>query len=452
MKVDRLGQLLEGFELQLRDADRAWVAYSGGLDSQVLLTLSQKAVPQAQLRAIHINHGLNPQADAWQEHCRLYCAQLNVDFEFRKVKLNNTGRNLELKARQARYAVLESIVQEDDYILMAHHQNDQIETVLYRLLRGSGPKGLAGIPVERKLGRGTLLRPLLKYSKEMLIEYAEASKLIWVEDGSNSNIDFDRNYLRQEIIPALKARWPEAGKSIQRSADLCIESEGLLNKLAEIDSGKFIVRNQAYLPIQFMREMDSSRQRNILRYWFQILAEDFDVVKPGFEELRCIVKEVIPAAEDAQPLVSWKYAGYEMQLRRFASKLHVLKNFPVEINRKPLAIKLSENLGLGANLGCIKLESTTSNGVIFQEGDELEIRFDCSDLEAKPAGRKTRSFKKLYQDYAVPPWMRDRIPLLFVNGKLAAVADLFVCDEMAAEDGQKQLKIYWQRTDIDCGY
>ena len=444
--------LLQLSELSSKTNGLFWVAYSGGLDSQVLLALSQKAVPQTQLRAIHINHGLSSQANAWQEHCRLYCEQLNIDFECRKIELNNTTSNLELQARQARYEVFESIVNEDDYILMAHHQNDQIETVLYRLLRGSGLKGLAGIPVQRKLGRGILLRPLLKYSKQVLIEYAENSKLTWVEDSSNSNIDFDRNYLRQEIVSGLKARWPEVGKSIQRSADLSIESEGLLNELAKIDAEKSIIRNQSNLPVEFMKEMDDSRQRNVLRYWFHILAEDFNIAKPGFEELRCIVEEVIPAAEDAQPLVSWKHAGNKMQLRRFANKLYVLKNFPNEINRKALVIKIGENLELGANLGCVNLEATTSKGVVFQEGDKLEIRFDCIESEAKPAGRKTRSFKKLYQNYAVPPWMRDRIPLLFVNGKLSAVADLFVCHEMAAEDGQKQLKINWQRTDIHCGY
>jgi len=429
-----------------------WVAYSGGLDSQVLLSLALKSVPLKRLRAIHINHGLSPQADSWQEHCRQYCEQHKIVFECRKVEINNQSSNLELQARQARYAVFEALLQEGDYILMAHHQDDQLETVLYRLLRGSGPRGLSGIPGERKLGTATLLRPLLKSSKEDLRDYAENAGLNWVEDSSNSNTGFDRNFLRQEIVPRLKERWPQAAASIQRSADLSRESELLLKQLARVDAGDCFEEIRSFLPLKLMQGKDPVRQRNLLRYWFQLLADSFAVPMPGYEELRRIVEEVIPAAEDAQPLVCWQHAGTVVQLRRFADKLYVLKDFPEVIKRSVLTIKPDVDLELGSNLGLIKLETTASGGVSFQEGDQLEIHFDCTQAEAKPVGRKTRAFKKLYQDYAVPPWLRDRLPLLFINGKLAAVADLFVCHEMAAEVGEKQLQINWRRTDIHCGY
>lgn len=429
-----------------------WVAYSGGLDSQVLLSLTLKAVPLEQLRAIHINHGLSPQAASWQEHCQQYCEQHNIFFECRKVEINKQINNLELQARKARYAVFEALVQENDYLLLAHHEDDQLETVLYRLLRGSGPRGLSGIPVQRKLGRGTLLRPLLGSSKEGLREYAVNTGLSWVEDYSNNNTDFDRNYLRQKIVPQLKKRWPQAAASVQRSADLSWESELLLRELAIVDAGDFFEGYRTSLPLQFMQGKDHVRQRNLLRYWFHLLADAFAVPMPGFEELRRIVEEVIPAAEDAQPLVCWQHAGTVVQLRRFADKLYVLKDFPERIKRSMLTIKPGESLELGSNLGLVKLEAIASGGVAFQDGDTLEIHFDCAQTEAKPAGRKTRSFKKLYQDYGVPPWLRDRLPLLFINGKLAAVADLFVCHDMSAKAGEKQLQISWQRADIHCGY
>jgi len=444
--------LLQLSDLSSKTTGLFWVAYSGGLDSQVLLNIARKAISPSQLQAIHINHGLSPQAETWQEHCRLYCEHLNIEFQCRKVEIDNSDSNLELQARQARYAVFESLIQENDYILMAHHQDDQMETILYRLLRGSGPKGLAGIPAQRKIGNGALLRPLLKYSKEALIEYADQSGLNWIEDESNKDINFDRNFLRQNIIPSIKSRWPSAGKSMQRSAELLFESERLLQDLAKIDVGEFIEEKKPSLPIDIMKGEDNSRQRNLLRYWFQDLAELYDIPMPGFEELRRIVEEVIPAAEDAQPLIFWKHAGTDMQLRRFAGKLYVLKDFPAKIDKTPQSIIPGENLDLGANLGCIKLEAVTSEGVIFKEGDELEIRFDSSQTEAKPVGRKTRTFKKLYQDYGVPSWLRDRIPLLYINGELAAVADLFICHEKAAKKGQKQLSISWQRADIHCGY
>ena len=429
-----------------------WVAYSGGLDSQVLLHISQKVLPSAQLRAIHINHGLSPQADVWQEHCRLYCEQLKIDLECRQVALDNPSSNLESQARHARYAVFESLITAEDYLLMAHHQDDQMETVLYRLLRGSGPKGLAGIPETRALGRGNLFRPLLPYSKDELTDFAKQEGLSWVEDESNTDIGFDRNFLRQSTIPSFKSRWPAAGKSMQRSAELLAESEQLLQTLAIIDAGDLLLNNTTTFPLELMQGKDMPRQRNLLRYWFQMLAEDYAIPIPGFQELRCIVEEVIPAAADSQPLISWQRGGISVDLRRFANKLYVLKNFPAEIDKVALAMEAGTTLELGANLGSIGLEESSSGGVRFQAGDQFEIRFNCDNSDAKPAGRKTRSFKKIFQDYGVPPWLRNRIPLLFVNGKLAAVADLFVCDDMAEKNGKKQLRINWERADVYCGY
>ncbi len=404
------------------------------------------------MRAIHINHGLSPHADAWQQHCQQYCTQQNIEFESRKVEIDKSSRNLELQARHARYQVFESLIKADDFILMAHHQDDQMETVLYRLLRGSGPKGLAGIPTQRTLGKGTLLRPLLVYSKEELTEYAKLAGLNWVEDDSNQDLSFDRNLLRHSIIPSMKYRWPSAGKSIQRSAELVAESEQLLQALAILDAGDFLASRQTVFPLELMQGKDLSRQRNLLRFWFKNLTEDYAIPGPGFEELRRIVEEVIPASEDAQPIVSWKQNETTIDLRRFANKLYVLKNFPREFKQSALSIKTGLNLDLGANLGSIVLEECADGGVRIQEGDEVEIRFDCAQSEVKPRDRKTRAFKKIFQDYAVPPWLRSRIPLLFVNGELAAVGDLFVCHNMAAKTNEKQLKINWQRADVYCGY
>lgn len=429
-----------------------WVAYSGGLDSQLLLHFCQKALPSTRLRAIHINHALSPKADAWQKHCQDYCTLHNIEFETRKVKISHSDGNLELQARQARYGVFSSLVREGDCILMAHHQDDQMETVLYRLLRGSGPKGLAGIPAKRALGKGTLLRPLLAYTKAELAEYAKQAGLSWVEDESNSDISFDRNLLRQVIIPSIKSRWPSAGKSIQRSAELLAESEQLLHALAMMDAGDFIATQKTFFPLELMAGKDLPRQRNVLRFWFQSLAEAYAIPVPGFEELRCIVEEMIPAPADAKPLISWRQDETTIDLRRFANKLFVLKNFPRDFKPTLHPVIPGMAIELGFNLGKITLEETSTGGVLYQEGDELEIRFDCTQSEAKPAGRKTRSFKKIFQDYGVPPWLRERIPLLFVNQKLAAVGDLFVCQNLAAKSGQKQLKINWQRADVYCGY
>ncbi|PCJ40401.1 MAG: tRNA lysidine(34) synthetase TilS [SAR86 cluster bacterium] len=450
-------------DLSATQGSTFWVAYSGGLDSQVLLSLLQKIIPTTQLRAVHINHGLSPQADDWQAHCQQYCQRSGISFECKTVVIDKSASSLELQARQARYAVFESLLQADDYLLMAHHQDDHMETVLYRLLRGSGPRGLAGIPAQRKIGKGILLRPLLKVSKEALTDYAKTTGLSWVEDSSNKDTNFDRNLLRQDIIPTLKMRWPQVGKSIQRSAELCFESEQLLQELAKIDAGQVLNTPdnipESSLAIASLTELNKPRQRNVLRYWFQGLAEGYGIPVPGYEELRRIVDELIPAAEDARPLVAWKNAKVNVQVRRFAGKIVVLKDFPAVFDKRVRAINLEEKLELGGNLGAVILEKLTAtsdlvatDGVCIEAGDALEIRFQCDEPEAKPIGRKTRSLKKNYQDYCVPPWLRDRIPLLFINGKLVAVADLFVCHGKGAKKGQKNVKINWQKLDIYCGY
>lgn len=373
-------------------------------------------------------------------------------FECRKVAVDGSSSSLELQARQARYAVFDALLEPEDFLLMAHHQDDQMETVLYRLLRGSGPRGLAGIPARRPIGKGTLLRPLLKFNKSALSEYAEANDLSWIEDSSNSDTDFDRNFLRQEIIPLLKKRWPEAGKSIQRSAELCTESEILLQELARLDGGLHKDNLATSLPLDSLNKLDKARQRNVLRHWFQNLSAHYELPVPGYEELRRIVEELIPASIDAIPLVAWNKNNDEVQVRRFAGSLYVLKNFPAHFDAGDRDIEPGMQLELGARLGTVLLEEVSKEGIPYQEGDRLQIRFTGTEREAKPKGRKTRSFKKLYQDYGVPPWLRDRIPLLYINGNLAAVADIFICHDNLHEQGRKQLRFNWQRLDIHCGY
>lgn len=429
-----------------------WVAYSGGLDSQVLLSLLHSTIPRRQLRALHINHGLHPEADNWQLHCRQYCEGQGIAFEARKVVVDRTASSLERQARESRYQIFESVLEPDDILLMAHHQDDQMETVLYRLLRGSGPRGMAGIPAQRKIGKGLLIRPLLNFSKAELTEYARVNDLQWIEDSSNLDTNFDRNFLRQEIIPRLKMRWPDAGKSLQRSAELSRESESLLQELAAMDSGLLQNNPETSFPVAILARLDHARQRNVLRYWFQSLSEKYAVPVPGYEELHRIVDELIPAAIDASPLLGWKNGQDDIQLRRFAGRLYVLKNFSADFDPSPRHIAPGIQLDLGANLGTVSLQECAADGIPCQDDDELQIRFRSDETSAKPAGRKTRSFKKLYQDYGVPPWLRDRIPLLYVNGNLAAVGDLFVCHTEPQQTGQKQLRLNWQRQDIHCGY
>ncbi len=428
-----------------------WVAFSGGLDSLVMLDLLRKVLPAKQIRALHINHGLQPNADEWQQHCKKYCDSVGVEFLAKKVLVDTKSASLELQARTARYKFFSDLLQADDCLFMAHHQDDQIETVLYRLFRGSGPKGLAGIPKYRKLGRGRLYRPLLAFDKSELLEYAKNNKLAWIEDDSNQNLSFMRNFLRHQIIPEIKTRWPSLGSSIQKSAELSLEADHLLSSLAEIDARDALGEDQCVLELSSLKSLDPIRQRNVLRYWFHALSKVYSIPAPGFDELKAIAEELIPASSDAMPIVRWVHEEEEIQLRRFQNKLYVLRNFEQQISCPIQSIKPGQELELGRNVGKVSLIEVEEGGVVLEEGDELEIRLSCEVKGAKPEGRRTRSFKKLYQDYQVPPWLRDRVPMLFVNGELAAVADLFVCSSEVEKNRKKMVKITWQRPGIDCG-
>jgi tRNA(Ile)-lysidine synthase len=440
-------------DLSYSSRTRFWVAYSGGLDSQVLLTLARRTLPLSQLKAIHLHHGLHPEADEWQRHCQQYCQANSIPLQVKTLALK-PGSSLESRAREARYAVFADQLEAGDILLMAHHQDDQIETMLYHLLRGSGPRGLGGIPASRPLRDAQLARPLLNYSRQEIKEFAETNALSWVEDHSNQNTAFDRNFLRHTIIPALKQRWPEAGKAFQRSAGLLQEAGLLLNELAQLDAGFNFNTVTPYLPLAGIKMLEASRQRNLLHQWFAALAQTYTLPMPGFEELRKLVSELIPAAEDAKPLVSWKSETVNVQARRFRDCLYVLKDFADSAPEDVYTLSPEQSLQLPAYLGTVSLRKAKANELGFSlTGNQLtEIRFSADEKSVKPYGRRTRSLKKIYQDYAVPPWLRDRVPLLYIDDQLAALADLFVCDWAAVNEGENRFNLSWYRADIHCGY
>jgi len=430
-----------------------WVAYSGGLDSQVLLELARRSLPQSQLKAIHVHHGLHPDADQWQAHCQQYCQANGIPLLVKTIALA-PGSSLESRAREARYGVFADQLNPGDVLLMAHHQDDQVETMLYHLLRGSGPRGLGGIPASRPLQVATLFRPLLNYSRQEIKGFADSNELNWVEDHSNQNIEFDRNFLRHTIIPALKSRWPDAGKVFQRSAGLQQEADSLLKELAQLDAGFRFSTVSPQLPLAPIKTLEASRQRNLLRHWFAALAQKYDLPTPGFEELRKLVTELIPAVEDASPLVSWTSGAVEVQARRYRECLYVLKDFASSAPEGRYPLSPEQPLELPAGLGTVSLRKAKVDEIGFSlSGNERpEIRFSPDENSAKPFARRTRSLKKIYQDYAVPPWLRDRIPLLYINDQLVALADLFVCDGAAVKTGENRLILSWHRADIHCGY
>ncbi|WP_417312724.1 tRNA lysidine(34) synthetase TilS [Ectopseudomonas khazarica] len=395
----------------------AWcVAFSGGLDSSVLLHLlaelaRREAVPA--LSAVHVQHGLQPVAAAWPEHCRQFCAALGIPLQVVAVQVVAQA-SVEQAARQARYAAFAEHLQPDAVLFSAQHRDDQAETLLFRLLRGAGVRGLAAMPGQRPLGRGTLLRPLLDCSRAELQGYAEAHGLSWIEDPSNADTRFSRNFLRQRVMPLLAERWPQASVALARSAAHLSEAEQLLGELARMDLQA--ARGEPLFPwlalpsleLSLVTQLSDARQRNLLRHWLAPLSRMPDSDHwAGWRDLR-------DAAGDASPV--WKLADGE--LHRADGRLYWLSAdwLAPPVLPDPAVVRVQGASELPGN-GEVQIRGELPAGRWY-----LRYRLGGESLHLPERGR--RDLKRLLNEWRVPAFVRPRLPLLFDGDELMAVANL----------------------------
>lgn len=402
-----------------------WIGYSGGLDSHVLLHLfsSLRANYPIKLKAIHIHHGLSPHADQWAEHCEQICLSLKIDFILRKISIPLlSGNSLEEMARQMRYAVFSELLSPDDLLLTAHHQNDQAETVLLQLLRGAGPKGLSAMPQFKKMGNGIHARPLLDYTREELQRYAEENHLKWIEDESNKNIHFSRNFLRQRVLPLLQDRWPSTINTLARVAENCSDVQQVMEDAIRQDLTEAVYENK--LSIEFLKKLPLVRQRLVLREWLCRL----DCQLPSNKKLNQILIDFLSAREDKLPMVQLNH----LILRRYNGQIHVSK-----VDSDSFAQDIHWNLSEPKHIpGIGDLQVVTKKGQgLTSKIKEVTIRFRQGGEQCRLPGRKFHhSLKKLFQEWKVPPWERDRIPLVYVKEQLAAVVGYTICDGFEPDD------------------
>ncbi len=431
-------QNLQAVIEQLPPARRYWVAYSGGLDSHVLLhSLSavRYSLPAEKLCAVHVNHGLSPAADEWARHSAAICDELNIPCRLLEVDARpGKGESPEAAARTARYRAIVSLLEATDGLLTAHHQDDQAETVLLQLLRGGGPRGLAAMPRWDVFGSGWRGRPLLDFSRSELQSYAQSEGLHWEEDESNSDTGIERNFLRQDVIPLLRSHWPALGATLSRAAGNSAEAAKLLDQLAARD---FVIQPDGGLSISQLEALDSCRQRNLLRYWIKQCA----LPLPASVHLQRILDEILPAAVDAMPLVNW--AGAE--IRRYRDRLYAMPPLPLHDSSKILDWKMTE---IFCPVGGGALRATKVSGYGIKQAlcrdARITVRFRQGGECCQPAGRThTHKLKKLLQEQGIPPWQRGRIPLIYLDTELAAVAGLFVCEPFQAGSNERGLKISW---------
>lgn len=429
LNTEILRQQLRELEAVAGKPSRYVVAFSGGLDSTVLLhaLASLREVLEIPLLAIHVDHGLQEDSGAWSEHCRSTAEQLGIDYLCRAVTVQlESGKGPEASARDARYAALHDELSRNDWLLSAHHREDQAETLLLNLIRGSGPAGMAGIGAIRRFGPGWLARPLLGRSRAELLEYANSEALRWLDDPSNADRRFDRNFLRHDVLPRLKSRWPDVSTRLHRSAKHAGEAAELLAKLAEIDLESLGGRPER-LPIDGLLGLSTARQKNLLRYALRRLG----LSTPTAVQLKRILAEVIPARRDAQPLVTWPGGS----VRRYRNNLYLL---PEELAESPQSVKVSAaEVPLGAGLGVLQFVRGARQGLSERLLEsEIQLRFRRGGEEFQPLGQShTRKLKKLLQEEGVVPWMRDRLPLIYADNELIAVGDLWLAASAVSEPG-----------------
>ncbi len=402
---------------QLQSYKRLLIAYSGGLDSTVLLhsiAALQQYFPEQELLAVHIHHGLSPHADDWQVHCQTFCQQLSISLFTIKVNAQAAvGESPEEAARHARYQAFKELLKTGDCLLTAHHQNDQAETVLLQLIRGAGVNGLAAMPEFSSLGKGVMWRPLLAYSREQLQNYAECEQLQWIEDDSNVDLRFDRNFIRQQLMPLLKQRWPSVVKTIDRAAQHQQQALQCLRECAEQDWQQCRGNDLPQLTIAELLKLSAPRQINLLRYWFK----QCGVRAPNTAKLQQLLTSVLNSRHDAMPLLQWS----DVAIRRHAGHLYLIKEDTIAAAIMPLVWNFPQPLLLADGKKIIATACWGKN-LFIAENAVLTIRFRQGGEKIKPAGHAHhQELKKLFQQWRVPYWLRAQIPLLYINDELAAV-------------------------------
>lgn len=390
---------------QLPRGARFWVAYSGGCDSTVLLQWLAQAAPR-RLRAVYVHHGLQPAADAWPAHCRRVCRRFGVPLTLCRVEVDRRHPGgPEAAAREARYEALRGLMRPGDCLVTAHHRDDQAETLLLRLLRGTGVAGMAGMQPLAPFGPGRLWRPLLALSRQALREQALAQGLEWVEDPQNRDPAYARSWLRREVMPRLQQRWPQAAETLVRFSRHAAEAAGLLADLAEIDLRS--ARKDGGLAIPALLELPAARRNNLLRHWLN----QAGLQAPPAALLDRLERELLAARPDAAPRLPHDGA----ELRRYRDVLYRLPALPPPPRGLELAWPRRRELELPPGCGRLRLARAPAA--------PLTVRFPAGGEELRPAGAKhRRSLKNLFQEAGVPVWVRQRTPLIWRGGQLLAVA------------------------------
>ena len=415
------------------------IAFSGGMDSTVLLHVMKNIIDEkSQIRAIHINHNIVDNSKVWTKTCKSICKNFGIDIEIISLEVTHNGYGLEAAARDERYKKLKEILYENEYLLTAHHEEDQMETVFLRMARGTGLDGLQGINEKYSFGEGIIFRPMLEVSKTSVMDYAKEHQLKWVEDSSNQDTHFDRNFLRKKIIPQFRERWPSIASSVSRLSQLSAQNIKILNQIAEEDIGP--IANMNELPLAKLLDKSFERANNMLRYI--ILANGMSI--PSMKTLQDGLKEMLDPETD-KSVIAWK----DYCIRKYKNHLYFLSNSDLEPNKVDVRIpwEIGKTVNLGENIGTIEATFIHGDGLSIEKcKNKLTISYRQGGELIKPIGHRiNKSLKNLFQENQILPWMRDKIPLIYYQDELVSVADLWFNQNYVASQNEAGFVVNWHK-------
>lgn len=431
------------------------IAYSGGIDSQVLLhalvQLKQKKLISNEITVCHVNHGLSDNAKRWQKIAEQECSKLSVKLVVKCVNVQERAQqSLEALARDARYSALKSLRVEKSIVLTGHHSDDQSETFLLALKRGAGLKGLSAMSEQSTLGQHLLVRPLLSVSRQAIEDYAKTHELTWVEDESNLDTCFDRNFIRQEIMPLLRDRWPSITNTINRSASHCLSGQLLLDELGAQDLTLCKACDMG-LHVDVLMTLSAARFNNLIRFF---MAQQ-DCLMPSTEQVNQ-VRLQLQAEEDKNPQIK---VG-EQVFRRFKNTLFLTSEFTdisdwhqqielfkgsqfVENEVLSLPDKLGELLFTTKTVLSDNLSTKLPRISLPKEGQQVSVRFRHDNPKCLPHFRQhSRAVKKVLQELNIAPWQRKRIAFLYYDNELVAAIGHFVCQPFVETNPKLGMQIY----------
>lgn len=440
--TQQIEQTLSAFlEARLRHGARLCVGLSGGCDSVVLLhalACLRASGLACELSALHVHHGLSASADAWADFCAEFCRRLGVPLEISRVVVpRDSGEGLEAAARRLRHAVFAACPA--DWLALAHHRDDQAETVLFRLLRGAGVKGAAGMLAERpQAGGPRIIRPLLALPRSVIAGYSEAHSLAWIEDESNADLRYRRNHLRREVMPRIEQQFPGAAQALARAGGHFAEAGLLLDELAQADR-RAVVGHQGYIDVARFNALSAPRARNLLRS--ELLAAGFRA--PEARWLDEALRQLATVSAGSETCV----ATPDGELHVYRGELHIVRYRPVLAEG---AIPWCGEEGLPWGAGRVLFSATVGEGIHrgLLAGDPVYLRCRQGGERLQPDPRRpVRTLRKLLQEAGVPPWERSHLPLLWCGERLVWVGGIGSAAAFVCPPGEQGLAVLWQAAD-----